>query len=231
MNNKNSICSLIEIPESKPIKSSKQNKYFGRYLLFASPLALFFILSLSIVAFAFYILNKDKGSVLSAISPTPRYNVYNSSPKTSSQVGIEIETKDARSKKVRAFFDKYGAPLSDYSDFIVEMADKYQIDWKLVSAIGYCEGNGGKKIPEGSFNTWGWGASEADLATKSGKYNMGSWENAIETVSKGLKTGYINEGKDTPFEIMLKYAPQSKKNGGSWAKCVESYMHEIDNIK
>ena len=231
MNNKNSICSLLEEIDSSRIKNYKRKVNFSKYLLFTSPLILFFCFSFALLAFAFYILNKDRGSVLSAVSITPRYNVYNSSPKATGQVAVKIDTKDARSKKIKVFFNKYGAPLSDYSDFIIEMADKYEIDWKLVSAIGFCEGNGGKKIPEGSFNTWGWGASEADLARKSGKYNMGSWENAIETVSKGLKKGYINEGRDTPFEIMLKYAPQSINNGGSWAKCVESYMHEIDNIK
>lgn len=222
------ICSILD--ETKPFS---KNKKFGitNYLLIFSPILLFFITSFLIITFSFYIIYGN-GKVLGiSVKPTPLYNVYSASPKVNSSVAMEVETVDARSKKVEAFFNKYGAPLAPYSDFIVKMADKYSIDWRLVSAIGYCEGNGGKKIPEGSFNTWGWGASEADLATKSGKYNLGDWETAIETVSKGLKKGYIDEGLDTPFEIMLKYAPQSINNGGSWAKCVESYMHEIDNIK
>lgn len=231
MNNKaNLICSLLD----EPVNASKEKKKlkFSKYFLIFSPILLFFITSFLLITFSFYLVSSNNGKVLGLnVNPTPLYNVYNSSPKVSSSVAMEVETVDARSKKVEAFFNKYGAPLAPYSEFIVKMADKYNIDWRLVSAIGYCEGNGGKKIPEGSFNTWGWGASEHDLATKSGKYNMGSWENAIETVSKGLKKGYIDEGLDTPFDIMLKYAPQSINNGGSWAKCVESYMHEIDNIK
>lgn len=234
MKNKNCVSSILfEEPKQKSRSKLNLNKsYIGKYFLLFSPVVLFFIISFSLIGFSFYLFNFKSVKVLGlSVLPTPVYNVYNASPKPNDTIAVEIETVDARSAKIEAFFNKYGAPLAPYSKFIVNMADKYEIDWRLVSAIGYCEGNGGKKIPEGSFNTWGWGASEHDLITKSGKYNLGSWENAIETVSKGLKKGYIDQGLNTPFDIMLKYAPQSINNGGSWAKCVESYMHEIDNIK
>jgi len=158
------------------------------------------------------------------------YSIYANNVKDTKTYDIDAKTKDARAQKVKLFFEKYNAPLADHSDYIVEMADKYGLDWKLVSAIGYCEGNGGKKIPENSYNTWGWAASEKDLAEKSGNYRLGSWESAIETVTRGLKKGYIDKGLVTPEEIMAKYAPPSVDKGGPWAKCVNQYLTEIDNI-
>jgi len=49
-------------------------------------------------------------------------------------------------------------------------------------------------------------------------------------VTKGIKTGYIDQGLETPEQIMYKYAPPSVEKGGPWAKCVKKYMQEIDEI-
>jgi hypothetical protein len=51
-----------------------------------------------------------------------------------------------------------------------------------------------------------------------------SYSDAIETVSKGLKNNYIDEGLVTPDEIMTKYTPSSN---GSWAHGVNEFMSEM----
>ena len=197
--------------------------------LFLAPIMLFFAFTTGIILYLGFFIEK-KGEVISgAIAPT--YNVYTSKPKNVNTYEVEATLKDARPDKVKAFFEIYDAPLAGYADFIVEMADKYGIDWRLISAIGFCEGNGGKRIPENSHNTWGWAASEYDLANGTGRYNLGSWENAIEIVSKGLKTHYIDQGLNTPEEIMVKYAPPSVAKGGPWAKCVNLYMNKIEDVR
>lgn len=201
-------------------KLSKKSLIYAPFVV--APVLIFTVLG-------YYSFFYKPNSVL-GVSTEPSYNVYANNVKDLSTYDVTAKTKDARSEKVKLFFEKYDAPLSEHSDYIVEMADKYGIDWKLVSAIGYCEGNGGKAIPENSFNTWGWAASEKDLAERSGRYRLGSWEQAIETVTRGLKKGYIDQGLETPEQIMAKYAPPSVAKGGPWAKCVNQYLEEIDNI-
>lgn len=209
----------------------KVPKINSNYVLALSPIIVFVAANAALIAFLGLSLNG--GIKLSAKSETnlqPAYNVYTSKPKTVDSFKVQADTVDARAEKLRLFFTKYNAPLADYSQVIVETADKYDVDWRLISAIGYCEGNGGKAIPEGSYNTWGWAASQKDLAEKSGRYHLGSWENAIEVVTKGLKIGYIDQGLDTPEKIMPKYAPPSVAKGGPWAKCVNRYIEEIEQI-
>lgn len=200
-------------------------------LLAVAPIAVFVIANVALISFlAIYLNGGVKLSAKASSDLQPAYNVYTSKPKTMDSFKVEAETVDARVEKVRLFFEKYNAPLKDYADVIVETSDKYNVDWRLISAIGYCEGNGGKAIPEGSYNTWGWAASQKDLEEKSGRYHLGSWEQAIETVTRGLKKGYIDQGLETPEQIMPKYAPPSVEKGGPWAKCVNKYMQEIAEI-
>jgi len=64
----------------------------------------------------------------------------------------------------------------------------------------------------------GWGI------TGSGSLGFSSYEDGIETVSKGIKTEYIDKGYTTINEIMSKYTPQSN---GSWAEGVNTFMSDM----
>ncbi|MBP7859808.1 hypothetical protein KA001_02535 [Patescibacteria group bacterium] len=211
------------------IKVTLLPDYFYKYILFFSPIILFFVLSYSLLFYSFFSIKKEasRGEILGLASD--KYNVFTSKVDDSLTYKVDLNIEDSRADKIKKVLEKHDSPIAHLSDFFVEMADKYSIDWRLVPAIGFCEGSAGKRIPEGSFNTWGWAASEKDLEDKSGAYNLGSWEKAIETVTKGLKKGYIDKGLITPNDIMYKYAPQSPAKGGPWAKCVEQYIKKIDD--
>ncbi len=133
-------------------------------------------------------------------------------------IGIEITKEDARSELIKKFTQKYNSPLMNYSAFIVEMADKYNVDWRLTTAIAMKESGGCRVIPEGSFNCWGWGIhSQGTLKFK-------SFEEGIEKVTKGLKEEYFDKGYKTLEEIMGKYA---NPNSTTWAQDVSFYMSQI----
>jgi len=166
------------------------------------------------------------------------YKLFSGNLKTQETSKMEFSTSDPRAVIVKQFFTKHKAPLANYASTIVSEADKYNIDWRLVPAIGMCESNGGKNIPKDSFNAWGWAASEQDLEEKTGAYNNLSWEHGIARVSKGLATGYyhlINPADGIEFneiwEIMKKYTPPSVPKGGPWAKCVWQYYQELTEFK
>ncbi len=123
---------------------------------------------------------------------------------------------DARATQLEAFLNDYHSPLAPYAPVFIEMADKYQIDWRLVPAITGVESTFGKQIPYHSYNAYGW---------NNGNFHFKSWEDSIEVVSKALKEKYFDRGLDTPYKIGPVYAPPSK----TWASRVNFFMQKIGN--
>lgn len=135
------------------------------------------------------------------------------------QIKTNISVKDGRVANLKAFFRKYNSPLYDYAEKIVEVSDKYQFDYRLIPAIAMQESNLCKYIPENSYNCWGWGIY-GDQVLRFKDYNE-----AIETVGKGLKTHYIDKGLITASAIMKKYTPSSN---GSWAFGVNTFLKALE---
>jgi hypothetical protein len=125
---------------------------------------------------------------------------------------------DARVANLKSFFRKYNSPLYDYADLIVKTADKYAFDYRLVPAIAMQESGVCNVIPPGSHNCWGWGIYGNTIT------RFGSYDEAIETVSKGLRTHYLDHGLVTATQIMEKYTPSSQ---GSWARGVNSVLNAL----
>ncbi|HKB88839.1 MAG TPA: hypothetical protein VKC53_04285 [Patescibacteria group bacterium] len=146
--------------------------------------------------------------------------VYASLPPQLPSVSGTVGASDARPEIIRQYLDYYNSPLSPYSDFIVQTSDKYKLDYRLITAIAQQESNLCKVIPPGSYNCWGWGINSA------GSLGFDSFEEAIDTVSKGLKTQYLDKGYNTVEEIMSKYNPISP--GGAWANGVSQFMSEME---
>ncbi len=123
-----------------------------------------------------------------------------------------------KAQKIELFFrvNRNNAPLADYAEKFVEVANKYDLDYRLLPAIATVESGGGKSNFR-SYNAWGWGNK-----------GFSSFEEGIEVVGKGLKTGYIDKGRDTVEEIAPVYCPPNYKN---WARSVNQFMNEIENIE
>jgi hypothetical protein len=123
-----------------------------------------------------------------------------------------------KAQKIELFFriNRNNAPLADYAEKFVEVANKYGLDYRLLPAIATVESGGGKSNFR-SYNAWGWGDT-----------GFNSFEEGIEVVAKGLKTGYIDKGRDTVEEIAPIYCPPNYKN---WARSVNQFMLEIENIE
>lgn len=130
----------------------------------------------------------------------------------------EIIAGDSSVQLVEAFFKKYNSPMVGLGKAIVQAATKYQIPFGLLPAIGQCEGNLGKSIPLESHNTWGFGIYGGQIT------KFASWEEAINTISKAIRTNYFDFGLNTPELMMPKYTPPSD---GSWARCVNRFLAEL----
>lgn len=124
---------------------------------------------------------------------------------------------DQRVRNLRNYLRYNNSPLEDYSSDFVRLADKYNIDWRLVPAITGVESTFGKFIPQGSYNAYGWA---------NGNYYFTSWPESIEIVTKTLRENYFNRGADTVEEIAPIYAPPSQ----TWASKVRFFIGSIENF-
>ena len=111
--------------------------------------------------------------------------------------------------------------LEPYAHYMVQVSDKYEIDYRLIPAIAMKESGGGNKVKEESHNAWGW---------ENGRTYFDSWEQAIDTVGKTLKEKYVARGLTTPEEIMPVYAPPQVLTGGKWAQDVRYFFSKLENL-
>jgi hypothetical protein len=155
--------------------------------------------------------------VLSSI--TSGVKIFASLPSSYPEIAGEVLAADARGEIIKDYLINYNSPLEPYAYLIVNTADKYGLDFRLITAIAQQESNLCKNYPEGTFNCWGWGIHSL------GTLGFSSFEEGIEEVSKGLKENYIKEGYVTPEIIMTKYTPLSN---GSWAKGVTQFLSDME---
>ncbi len=136
--------------------------------------------------------------------------------------GIVLGKDDSRAIVIANFLERYNSPLKPYDHYgtiFVTIADKYEIDFRLLPAIAMQESNLCKKIPQNSYNCLGFGIY-GDLTTK-----FNSYEANFERAAKILSEIYIkHDGRLTPEDIEKKYTPPSK---GSWANSVNQWMAEM----
>ncbi len=149
------------------------------------------------------------------------FRLYAALPDSSVQIMDTIVKEDARAKIVADFFKDYDSPLQELAHTFIAVADKYNLDYRLLPAISMQESNGARRMINDSFNPFGYGIY-GDKVLK-----FSSYEEAIERVGKGLRDDYLDQGLTTPDTIMAKYTPPALTKGGSWARGVSSFMIEL----
>lgn len=145
---------------------------------------------------------------------------YKALPETKFESVVSIVSQEARVDVLTEFFSKYKSPLEKYSKLIVDTADKYGIDYRLIPAIAMQESTLCKKIISGSYNCWGYGIYGKKVT------KFANFDEAIETVTKSLAREYKEKGLQEPSEIMSKYTPS---NNGTWAENVAYIMDKIES--
>ena len=202
---------LTEIRENVNIISTMKKAVFvGAYFI----VTLLFLLS-SIYYFAFLSF-KTKG----ALAIDNSMVAYAALPELQNGFKDKVIAKDARAELLASYFRKYNSELTPFAQNIVDAADQYQIDYRLVPAIAMQESNLCKVVPDNSYNCWGFGIYGDQVK------HFPNYESAIETVTKTLASDYKSEGLITPEQIMKKYTPGSH---GSWASGVSEFMAQISS--
>src|SRR5579859_499464 len=181
-----------------------------------TPLFLIF----SIVYLSYLTYEKDPSN-RSLFSHTPSHISYAALPGTDITLQAYAEESDGRVAKLQQFFAHYGSPLEPYSQNIVDAADKYGLDYKILPAIAGQESGWCRNIISDSYNCWGWGIYGSKVT------RFPDYPTAIDTVSRGLARNYVKQGLTTPQQIMQRYNPTSSANGGSWAAGVNYFLDQL----
>lgn len=143
-------------------------------------------------------------------------------PRLATGAQSTIQTGDARADIVAGFLERHDSPLTPYDHFgraLVETADRYNLDYRLLPAIMMQESNLCKSIPPGSHNCLGFGIHAR------GTLEFESYEASFDRAARELKQRYVDIGLTTPEDIMKKYTPSSN---GSWAFSVNQWIVEME---
>lgn len=156
------------------------------------------------------------------LAATTQNLAYNEESYLSPALQSQFITSDARPLIIRNYLRQFGSPLETHARLIVQISDKYSLDYRLLVAIAQQESNLCKKIPVGSYNCWGYGIYGNQTI------RFDNYPQALETVAKALKRDYIDHGLTTPEKIMAKYTPPSVDIGGPWAKGVSQFLVDLE---
>lgn len=180
----------------------------------------FFILTPLTLVLTFtylYFISYQKSSPVLSIEKTPRV-AYAAIPNRTEATLLSTNDVDARIEAVENFLSRYKSTLTPFADEIVQTADKYDLDYRLLPAIAMQESTLCKNAPKDSYNCWGFGIYGGKVT------RFDDFNEAIETVTKALATKYKAIGLETPEQIMSKYNPVST---GTWAVGVSGYMDRL----
>lgn len=141
-------------------------------------------------------------------------------PKQTAQTTYIPMRKEARVEVLSEFFRRYDSPLLTHAKEIVDAADKYALDWRLLPAIAMQESTLCQKMPKNSNNCWGFGIYGGKIT------RFKNYTQAIDTVSKTLAREYKEQrGLEHPGEIVTRYTPGSE----TWADRVTYVMNRIQS--
>ena len=103
---------------------------------------------------------------------------------------------DPRLPVLKAFFDRYGCPVSAYSVEFLIAADENDLDWRLLPSISLIESGGGKQSKNN--NIFGWQSTKGEFP---------SVRVAIRTVASRLANSKLYKDKDLDG-ILNTYNPE-----------------------
>lgn len=188
-----------------------------RLVLLAGYLCLLPFVILTFMGYLLVLINSSAPKNLDTVGKSS----FQAIPKQSVASTYLPQEREARVEVLEEFFKRYNSPLSAYANHIVEQADRYSIDWRLIPAIAMQESTLCKKIPKDSYNCWGFGIYNGKIT------RFSDYKEAIEVVTKTLAQDYKEDrGLENPYEIVTRYTPGST----TWADKVTLVMTRIEEL-
>jgi hypothetical protein len=120
------------------------------------------------------------GLAIGLITPIVQAEAPHDTLYTTENSIVDGLTQAERAAKIDQLFLSRGNPLAGYGLAMVQAADKYELNWKLLPALSIIESNGGSmlcKNPKGAWNPFGYGSC---------KIAFTDFNHAIDVVAKNL---------------------------------------------
>jgi len=118
--------------------------------------------------------------------------------------------EDPRSDALKVFFEKQDCPAQNYIEEFLDVADAYDLDWRLLPSIAYIESPGGKAAR--NHNLFGWDSGNAQFPSPVA---------GIHVV--GYRLTHSNLYKDKDLDgVLATYNPDA-----AYADRVKSVMQQI----
>jgi hypothetical protein len=141
-----------------------------------------------------------------------------------------LEEKKIKAAKIDAYFAKWDLPAAGYGMAMVEAAEKYGLDWRLIPALAKLETTGGKhtcKNPKGKNNWFGWGSC---------KISFDSVEESFDVIARNLtgnnpRTEKFYKDKTVEQILVVYNPPDTPGITPGYHKLAFKIMDEIENIE
>jgi hypothetical protein len=205
------------------MRALKKLSFKTLFVAYAWILATTGAILISIASFHFYSLTqKNKTEQTAQIQQAEADSLASTNNPEVKGVQTIVETEDSRAAVIANFLERHKSPMVPYDYYgqqLVEIADRYNLDFRLLPAISMQESNLCRNThSEAPHNCLGFGIHER------GTLDFDTYEAGFERAGKELRAYYINQGRITPEQIMKKYTPSSD---GSWANSVNQWMAEM----
>lgn len=126
------------------------------------------------------------------------------------QAPIERSMLDPRLETLKRYFGARSCPALAVADVFIQVADLYDLDWRLLPSISIVESTGGKAARNN--NLFGWDAGRAEFSSLTA---------AIQQVAFTLANSNLYKNKDLD-EVLETYNPDAE-----YARKVKSVMERI----
>jgi hypothetical protein len=109
-------------------------------------------------------------------------------------------SKDYRINDLRSWFAKYESPLIYYVDDFTEVADEFNLDWRLLPAIATQESGCAITNIDGNNNPFGWNSDQTKFYSYKAAIWFVGWQMAYgqyyqgKSLDEKLETYNQNEG-------------------------------------
>ena len=113
-------------------------------------------------------------------------------PATLSRAEYFCPPPDPRLSSLQQFFSKGNCPAEEYSEQFLQIADEFELDWRLLPSISLVETGGGREARNN--NLFGW---------KNGRADFPSIDEGIRTVAATLATSKLYKHKSLDQKLRL----------------------------
>lgn len=134
--------------------------------------------------------------------------------------GVAYAAPSITVEEIDSYLRKKHSPLAGLGQVFIDKGREYGVDPRLVIAIAGAETNFGTELCA-DYNAWNWFYKDT---TKCSANAFSSWDEGVESVTRGLRRSYLDKGLTTIPKIAEKYTVTERED---WIRNV-TFFYQTD---